>query len=264
MQCAGASVLQALERRRVERRRAGALRRPVPACGGGAGGCLGARGRTGRPGTCERAACPRRRGDGARGAVGRLRPRDRLPRSGGSRSPRWSETEACAQAWTAGESLLEHLAVLYAIEACQPEISKTKLEGLTEHYGYSDEGPALEYFRLHELLDVEHARAAGALIEELLGECDDPEAQADRMLARARAALRGTGSCSAGSKRPRRRARRSPRGRRARLAESRCAASRQANSTAATEVARLRLETPARIGMLIFASARAVSSSLRP
>ena len=101
------------------------------------------------------------------------------------------ETEACAQAWTTGESLLEHLAVLYAIEACQPEISKTKLEGLTEHYGYSDEGPALEYFRLHELLDVEHARAAGALIEELLGECDDPEAQADRMLARARAALSG-------------------------------------------------------------------------
>ena len=81
--------------------------------------------------------------------------------------------------------------MLYAIEAGQPEISKTKLEGLTEHYGYSDEGPALEYFRLHELLDVEHARAAGALIEELLGECDDPEAQADRMLARARAALSG-------------------------------------------------------------------------
>lgn len=102
-----------------------------------------------------------------------------------------SETEVCAQAWTTGESLLEHLAVLYAIEASQPDISKTKLEGLTERYGYSDEGPALEYFRLHELLDVEHSRAAGALIEELIGECDDPEAQADRMLACARAALSG-------------------------------------------------------------------------
>jgi pyrroloquinoline-quinone synthase len=101
------------------------------------------------------------------------------------------ETEACAQAWTAGESLLEHMAVLYAIEAGQPEISKTKLEGLTEHYGYRDEGPAVEYFRLHELLDVEHAGAARALIEELIGECDDPEAQADAMLARARAALSG-------------------------------------------------------------------------
>jgi pyrroloquinoline-quinone synthase len=101
------------------------------------------------------------------------------------------ETRACTEAWTAGESLLEHLAVLYAIEASQPEVSKTKLEGLTEHYGYSAEGPALEYFRVHELRDVEHARAAGALIEELLDGRDDAEAQADKMLARAHQALRG-------------------------------------------------------------------------
>jgi pyrroloquinoline quinone (PQQ) biosynthesis protein C len=101
------------------------------------------------------------------------------------------ETRACAEAWTAGESLLEHMAVLYAIEASQPEVSKTKLEGLTEHYGYSAEGPALEYFRVHELRDVEHARAARALIEELLDGRDDAEAQADRMLARAREALHG-------------------------------------------------------------------------
>jgi pyrroloquinoline-quinone synthase len=102
-----------------------------------------------------------------------------------------AETQACARAWTAGENLLEHLAVLYAIEAGQPQISTTKLEGLTEHYGYSEEGPALEYFKVHELRDVEHARAAGALIEELLAACDEPEAQAERMLARARAALQG-------------------------------------------------------------------------
>jgi len=101
------------------------------------------------------------------------------------------ETRACAEAWTAGEDLLEHLAVLYAIEASQPEVSKTKLEGLTEHYGYSAEGPALEYFRVHELRDVEHARAAGELIEELLDGSDDAEAQAGRMIARAEAALRG-------------------------------------------------------------------------
>jgi len=101
------------------------------------------------------------------------------------------ETRACTEAWTAGESLLEHLAVLYAIEASQPEVSKTKLEGLTEHYGYSAEGPALEYFRVHELRDVEHARAAGALIEKLLDGRDDAEAQADKMLARAHQALHG-------------------------------------------------------------------------
>lgn len=102
-----------------------------------------------------------------------------------------AETQACVRAWTAGESLLEHLAVLYAIEAGQPEISQTKLEGLTEHYGYKAEGPAVEYFTLHERLDREHARQAGELIEQLLDGRDDAEAQAERMLARAQAALRG-------------------------------------------------------------------------
>ena len=106
-------------------------------------------------------------------------------------APALAQTQACARTWTAGESLLEHLAVLYAIEAGQPQISTTKLEGLTEHYGYSEEGPALEYFKVHELRDVEHAREAGALIEELLAACEEPEAQAERMLARARAALQG-------------------------------------------------------------------------
>jgi pyrroloquinoline-quinone synthase len=101
------------------------------------------------------------------------------------------ETEVCVRAWTAGESLLEHLAVLYAIEAGQPEVSQTKLEGLVEHYGYSAEGPAVEYFRLHERLDREHARQAGELIEQLLDSRDDAEAQAEQMLARAQAALRG-------------------------------------------------------------------------
>lgn len=101
------------------------------------------------------------------------------------------ETDSCAQAWTAGDDALEHLAVLYAIEASQPEISKTKLEGLTELYGYRPEGPAVEYFQLHATLDVEHARQARELIEELMSE-DDAQAQASagRMVARATAALR--------------------------------------------------------------------------
>jgi pyrroloquinoline quinone (PQQ) biosynthesis protein C len=95
------------------------------------------------------------------------------------------------QAWTAGSEELEHLAVLYAIEAGQPEISRTKLEGLIEHYGYVAEGPAVEYFTLHERLDVEHARQAGELIEELLAQHLEREAIAERMLARAQAALAG-------------------------------------------------------------------------
>jgi pyrroloquinoline quinone (PQQ) biosynthesis protein C len=103
------------------------------------------------------------------------------------------ETRECVRAWSAGEDLLEHLAVLYVIEGGQPEISRTKLEGLTAHYGFSEEGPAGEYFRVHRLLDVEHARQAGELIEELMAEGEDPGA-AERMERRATAALRGNWS----------------------------------------------------------------------
>ena len=105
--------------------------------------------------------------------------------------PGSTETQACVTAWTAGGDLLEHLAVLYAIEAGQPEISTTKLEGLTAHYGYGDEGPATEYFTVHESRDVEHARQASELIRELIARADDPDAQAERMLERAEDALRG-------------------------------------------------------------------------
>jgi pyrroloquinoline-quinone synthase len=109
--------------------------------------------------------------------------------SGGGRT--LEQTEECVAAWTAGGDLLEHLAVLYAIEAGQPEISRTKMEGLTAHYGYAEESPAVEYFRLHELRDAEHARHSRELIAELMAAAEDPEQQAGRMVARASAALRG-------------------------------------------------------------------------
>jgi pyrroloquinoline quinone (PQQ) biosynthesis protein C len=94
-------------------------------------------------------------------------------------------------AWTAGEELLERLAVLYAIEASQPEVARTKLDGLTAHYGYSSEGPAVEYFTTHERRDVEHARQGGALIEELIAAERAPRERADNMVRRAEQALRG-------------------------------------------------------------------------
>jgi pyrroloquinoline-quinone synthase len=102
-----------------------------------------------------------------------------------------SETRSCVKAWRAGDDLLEHLAVLYAIEAGQPELSRTKIEGLIEHYGYREEGPAVEYFKLHELADVAHAVQARELIGELIAGEGDAQAKADRMVYRARAALRG-------------------------------------------------------------------------
>ena len=95
------------------------------------------------------------------------------------------------RAWNAGEDLLEHLAVLYAIEAGQPQISATKLAGLGAHYGLGEEGPATEYFRVHQLRDVEHAHAAGELIARLIADSADPHEQAARMVARAGDALHG-------------------------------------------------------------------------
>lgn len=95
------------------------------------------------------------------------------------------ETAECAAAWTAAGDALEGLVVLYAIESAQPAISRTKLDGLVEHYGFT-EGPATEYFALHAELDHEHAAHSRGLIEARLGEADE-----DRLVAVAETALRG-------------------------------------------------------------------------
>jgi len=108
-----------------------------------------------------------------------------------SAEPQLAETRECVRSWTAGGDLLEHLAVLYAIEASQPEISRTKLDGLGEHYDYIAEGPATEYFSVHAVRDVEHARHARELIAQLIAQAPDPQRQADRMVRRAGDALRG-------------------------------------------------------------------------
>jgi pyrroloquinoline-quinone synthase len=96
-----------------------------------------------------------------------------------------AETAGCADAWRGGDDRLERLAVLYAIESAQPEISRTKLAGLLGHYGF-DEGPATEYFALHAERDVEHAAASRKELDRLASGAD-----ADRLAARAEAALRG-------------------------------------------------------------------------
>lgn len=94
------------------------------------------------------------------------------------------ETAECSRAWTAGSDLLENLAVMYAVESAQPAISRTKLDGLVERYGFA-EGPATAYFALHAELDRDHAAHSRALIAERLDEAD-----ADRLAAAAEGALR--------------------------------------------------------------------------
>lgn len=95
------------------------------------------------------------------------------------------ETRECVAGWTAGQTALEHLVATYAIEAAQPAISQTKLEGLVRHYSLA-EGPATEYFSLHSERDAEHAEHSRELIEQRLEDAD-----ADRLLEIAETALRG-------------------------------------------------------------------------
>jgi len=94
-----------------------------------------------------------------------------------------TETTVCVTAWTAPESRREALAVLYAIEAGQPAVSKTKLDGLGEHYGVATDELGVSYFALHTELDHEHAAHSRA---ELTDGPDD-----DRLVEVAEAALRG-------------------------------------------------------------------------
>ena len=95
-----------------------------------------------------------------------------------------AETLECVETWTAGDDRLGRMARLYAIESGQPAISRTKREGLKEHYGFGD-GPGNAYFRIHEEADVEHAAEGRELIERHLGAGDE-----DRLVAAAEAAFR--------------------------------------------------------------------------
>lgn len=101
------------------------------------------------------------------------------------RSPN-AETERCATAWTSAEDPLEALAILYAIEAGQPEVSQTKLEGLVEHYGFAESESGTAYFRLHAERDLEHAAHSRGLLEERATAKDE-----DRLVVAAERALDG-------------------------------------------------------------------------
>ncbi|MGZ5342046.1 MAG: TenA family transcriptional regulator [Solirubrobacterales bacterium] len=82
------------------------------------------------------------------------------------------ETADCIHAWSAPDGYLEALATLYAIESGQPEIARIKREGLACFYGIN-EGPATEYFRVHEREDVAHAEESRRLISAALSDEDE-------------------------------------------------------------------------------------------
>ena len=86
-----------------------------------------------------------------------------------------AETKQCVEVWTTKDGALRALARLYAIESGQPEIAKTKLEGLAAHYGVDSE-VGTRYFTVHRGRDVEHAAEGRELLEELIASPADEDA----------------------------------------------------------------------------------------
>jgi pyrroloquinoline-quinone synthase len=74
------------------------------------------------------------------------------------------ETLQCVETWTKADGFGRQIARLFAIESGQPEISKTKTEGLGKYYEITD-SPGNLYFTVHEEMDVHHAEEGRKLIE---------------------------------------------------------------------------------------------------
>lgn len=85
-----------------------------------------------------------------------------------------SETLECVDAWTTEDGFGPQLARLYAVESGQPEISKTKSEGLAAHYDIHD-APGNLYFTVHEKMDVHHAEEGRKLIEKYMNDFGEDE-----------------------------------------------------------------------------------------
>jgi pyrroloquinoline-quinone synthase len=89
------------------------------------------------------------------------------------------ETRRCVGSFVAAptRSPLFALGMLYGYESQTPDVARTKVTGLRDHYEI--DGPPVEYFELHGELDVEHAGAlAGAIHREAKTDEDIHEAEA--------------------------------------------------------------------------------------
>lgn len=86
------------------------------------------------------------------------------------REPR-AETVACAEAWSG--TGVEGAAALFVIESAQPDISRTKLEGLTRWYGFEPSSKGTRYFELHAERDHEHAELSRRVLERARPEDED-------------------------------------------------------------------------------------------
>jgi pyrroloquinoline-quinone synthase len=90
-----------------------------------------------------------------------------------------AETRVLVDAFAAAAPGAEADAVLYAIEASQPPVSQTKLDGLVAHYGFAADDPGAAYFRVHAVLDEEHAAEAAARLAHANGTAGAAYARAE-------------------------------------------------------------------------------------
>ena len=65
---------------------------------------------------------------------------------------------------TKDKSIAEGVAALYAYESQIPSVSEEKINGLVNFYGV-DTKQGLEYFKVHQQVDIEHSESEGKLIE---------------------------------------------------------------------------------------------------
>ena len=93
------------------------------------------------------------------------------------------ETRELVAAFAAAAPGAEADAVLYAIEAAQPPVSETKLEGLVGHYGFAPDDAGTAYFRVHAELDKQHAAEAADRLAGANGGSDGALARAESALA---------------------------------------------------------------------------------
>ena len=99
------------------------------------------------------------------------------PREESKNAASFPETNALIETLreaTNTEDTLSGIAALYGYESQIPEISRTKIEGLTAHYGVtSDTG--LSFFRVHEKADEIHRQAELDIMSELVRSAEDEE-----------------------------------------------------------------------------------------
>mgnify|MGYP006274313709 FL=1 len=69
---------------------------------------------------------------------------------------------------------IDGITALYAYERQQPDVARTKTEGLRSFYGVSDES-TVNFFKVHQSVDVYHAETGATLLTQLCKSSEDEE-----------------------------------------------------------------------------------------